>query len=413
MAGMRFEFVWPRKHHVVFIGSTGESLLKTYVAETDIKIYVGPRTKLNVWIALLAIFSRRWGVRGYYRAFLRFAQPTFVITFEDNALEFYLTKVFSPSATTICIQNGRRDTYSPTPEQDIWQLIRQAVPPESAPDLILSHGKPQSMYYQSVLGDAARVKAIGSIRNNATEIPLRHEPRRMLFVSSFPNLGATGRLSDVSSATFGYWSPTASGCQQQQSLTFGSFYRAEGLVAARTAAIARTLGLEFCVLGKRPSWQEGELQYYTAAIEGQPWTYLPAESKSSSYERIFMNDIVVNIDSTFGYEMFARGIRVAFISCRMQAAGLPQNNEQNFADPLITEPTGFFWTNSDAPAETERVITAVASMNIGEWDTATRDLRASVMPFDPGNGELCAVLAELGIKTHGPGTWTAEPTVQK
>ena len=52
-------------------------------------------------------------------------------------------------------------------------------------------------------------------------------------------------------------------------------------------------------------------------------------------------------------------------------------------------------------------------MSISEWDAATRDLRASVMPFDLGNGELCAVLAELGIETHGPGTWTAEPTVQK
>ena len=61
----------------------------------------------------------------------------------------------------------------------------------------------------------------------------------------------------------------------------------------------------------------------------------------------------------------------------------------------------------------QRVITAVASMSISEWDVTTRDLRASVMPFDPANGELCAVLTELGIKTHGPGTWTAEPTVQK
>jgi hypothetical protein len=61
----------------------------------------------------------------------------------------------------------------------------------------------------------------------------------------------------------------------------------------------------------------------------------------------------------------------------------------------------------------QRVITTLASMSISEWDAATRDLRASVMPFDPGNDELCAVLTELGMKTRGPGTWTAEPTVQK
>ena len=390
---------------MVFIGSTGESLLKTYVAENDIEIYVGPRAKLNVWIAILAIFSGRWGVRGYYRTFLRFTRPRFVITFEDNALEFYLTKVFLPSCVTVSLQNGRRDTHSSSPETDIWKSIQQFVAPKHVPDMVLSHGEPWSTYYRSALGDTATVRAIGNVRNNAIKQSLQSESTRMIFVSSFPNLGPDGNLQSTSAATFGFW--------QQQKLTFGNFFRAEGLVAAATAAVAQTLSIEFCVLGKRPAWQQGELRYYTSALQGLPWTYLPAESKSLSYERVSANDIIVNIDSTFGYEMFARGIRVAFISCRMQTAGLPQIRDCEFAYPLITEPTGFFWTNSDAPAEMQRVITAVASMSIAEWDAATRDLRAFVMPFDPVNGELCAVLAELGIKTHGPGTWTAEPTVQK
>ena len=405
MPSPTLKFIWPRKHRVVFIGSTGESLLKTYVAENDIEIYVGPRAKLNVWIAILAIFSGRWGARGYYRAFLRFTRPKFVIAFEDNALEFYLTKVFLPSCVTVCLQNGRRDTHSSSPETDIWKLIKQFVAPEHAPDIVLSHGEPWSTYYRSALGNSARIKAIGSVLNNSIEQRLRSASARMLFVSSFPNLGPDGNIQSTSAATFGYW--------QQQELTFGNFYRAEGLVAAAAAAIAQTLELEFCVLGKRPAWQQGELRYYTSVLQGLPWAYLPAESKSLSYERVSANDIIVNIDSTFGYEMFARGIRVAFISCRMQTAGLPQIRDCEFAYPLITEATGLFWTNSDTPAEMQRVITAVASMSITEWDAATRDLRASVMPFDPGNGELCAVLTELGIKTHGPGTWTAEPTVHK
>jgi surface carbohydrate biosynthesis protein len=402
---MRIEFVWPRKHRVVFIGSTGESLLKTYVAEDDIKIYVSPRVRLNVWIAILATFSGHWGVRGYYRAFLRFTRPKFVLTFEDNALEFYLTKVFLPSCVTACLQNGRRDTYSSDSKTDIWKSIQQFVAPEHAPDMVLSHGEPWSTYYQSALGDTAQVQAIGSVRNNAVKLTLRNESPRVVFVSSFPNLGPDGNLESTSASTFGYW--------QQQELTFGNFFRAEGIVAATAANVAQSLGVPFCVLGKRPAWQQGELRHYTSALQGLPWTYLPAESKSLSYERVSANDIIVNIDSTFGYEMFARGIRIAFISCRMHTAGLPQIRDCEFAYPLITEPTGFFWTNSDTPTEMQRVITAVASMSISEWDAATCDLRASVMPFDPGNGELCAALTELGMKTHGPGTWTAEPTVQK
>jgi surface carbohydrate biosynthesis protein len=404
MARIRIEFRWPQQHRVVFIGSTGESLLKTYVAEDDINVYVGPRKKVNIWVAIVAALSGRWGVRGYYRAFLRVTKPKFVLTFEDNALEFYLTKMFYPSCITACIQNGRRDTYSTTSQQNIWESIRQVAAPEHTPDIVFSHGEPWSTYYRSALGNAAQVKAVGSVRNNAINLVTRHESPRVLFVSSFPNLGPAGTLADASDKILGYW--------QAQALTFGNFYRAEGLVAAAAAENAKALGLKFCVLGKRPAWQQGEMKYYENILRDQPWDYLPAESKSSTYERVFLNDIIVNIDSTFGYEMFARGIRVAFIGCRMQTAGFPQVRDCEFAYPLVTEPTGVFWTQTDSPAEIQRVVTTVASMSISEWDVATRDLRASVMPFDPGNRELCSVLTELGIKTHGPRTWTAEPTTQ-
>jgi len=293
MPSPTLEYVWPRKHRVVFIGSTGESLLKTYVAENDIEIYKGPRARVNVWIAILAIFSGRWGVRGYYRAFLRFARPKFVITFEDNALEFYLTKVFLPSCITVCLQNGRRDTYSSDSETDIWKSIRQFVAPEHAPDMVLSHGEPWSTYYRSALGDTATVKTIGSVRNNAIKQRPQGESPRVVFVSSFPNLGQDGDLASTPETVLGYW--------QQQEVTFANFYRAEGLVATAAAAIAQTLSLEFCVLGKRPAWQQAELRYYTSALQGLPWTFLPAESKSLSYERVLANDIIVNIDSTCGY----------------------------------------------------------------------------------------------------------------
>lgn len=52
MPGPTLEFIWPQRHRLVFIGSTGESLLKTYVTENDIEIYVGSRAKLNVWIVI-------------------------------------------------------------------------------------------------------------------------------------------------------------------------------------------------------------------------------------------------------------------------------------------------------------------------------------------------------------------------
>jgi len=384
----------------VFFGTTGESLLKTFIAEDDVKVYEGPKSKLNIWVALLASFAGWWGVRGYYQSFLYFTRPKFVISFEDNALEFYLTKKYLPSCSTLCIQNGRRDTHSSNSNNDIWSLIRRAVAVGSPPDAVLTHCEPWSIYYRSALGAGANVIAIGSARNNSIcQIPSTKKPR-IVFVSSFPNLGPNGNLQDVSDRVFGYW--------QAVPITFGNFFRAEGHVASAAAAIAKHLDLEFCVLGKRPRWQTGEFRFFESALGQCSWRYLPCENDFSSYESATPNDIIVNIDSTFGYEMFARGLRVASISCRMKSAGVSDIRDCEFAYPLVAEPRGHFWTNSDSFDEIQRVILNVASLSVGEWDALTRELRNSVMVFDPGNLKLYSALEKLGIKTHRPKTLVAD-----
>lgn len=391
---MKLSFIWPRQHRVVYFGIMGQSLLRTYIAEDDATIYVGPRTRLNIWVAFTALIAGWWGIRGYYRAFLLFTRPTFVVTLEDNALEFYLSKKYRPSCTTICIQNGRRDTHSSEAEQDIWRQIRRVTTEQTLPDVVLTHGEPWSIYYRYALGANANIKAIGSVRNNAVKQLSNIKLPRVLFVSSFPNLGSDGSLESVADHVFGFW--------QRQPLTFQEFFRAEGYVAATAGVISRSLGLEFCVLGKRPQSQRGEYQYFASALGNQDWKYLSSEYETSSYEQVTSGDILVNIDSTFGYEMFARGNRVAFISCRMQTAGKPEIRDCEFAYPLVREPSGFFWTNSDSVTEMRRVIATVATMNTSDWDHQTKTLRRSVLTFDPGNYELCAEIESLGIRTHGP-----------
>ncbi|MEY3615276.1 MAG: hypothetical protein RLZZ518_277, partial [Actinomycetota bacterium] len=96
----KFSINRPKHCRVVFVGATGESLLRNYITETDIVVYRGPQKDINIWIAFRALIMGSWSIRGYYKAFLRLTKPDFVITFEDNALEFYLTKVFYSPCTT-------------------------------------------------------------------------------------------------------------------------------------------------------------------------------------------------------------------------------------------------------------------------------------------------------------------------
>ena len=116
----------------------------------------------------------------------------------------------------------------------------------------------------------------------------------------------------------------------------------------------------------------------------------------------------MNIDSTFGYEMFARGVRVAFVSSRMHFADFPHIKDCEFGYPLVAQPTGPFWTNQATSEEVNRVINYLVDANTEEWESVSRQLRESVMPFDFGNARLCSLLTSLGIKTGGKLEWSLD-----
>ena len=397
----RLRFAYPKRRRLVYLGATGNSLLGNYIKEESSTTYRSVRDECNVWVALFSVIFGRWSARGYYQSFLRMVRPSIVITFEDNSLEFYLTKAYRPECTTLCIQNGRRDTYSTEPDANIWQLIRDSVSPNLAPDVVATHGEPWSMYFREALGQSrTTVIAIGSVRNNALPIGERRQAPRLLFVSSFPNIGAEGELEGKLSTLLGYW--------QGVPVTFGQFYQLEGLIAQTCADIARTRGVRFGVLGKRPSWQKGELSYFSNALSGSEWFFLASETEASSYAAVTDSDVLVNIDSTFGYEMLARGVRVAFVSARMQHAGLHHIKDCEFGYPMVTQPTGPFWTNQATSEEINRVVNYLIDASTEEWESVSRQLRESVMPFDFGNAQLCSLLTSLGIKTGGKREWSLD-----
>lgn len=385
----------PRRHRLVFVGQTKVELLTQYIAEDDYCIYTGPRSELNLWVLMLAAFRGWWSLGGYYGAFLRVTRPAYVVTGEDNAVEFFLTKRYLADAKTICVQNGRRDSFSSDPTRNLWEIIRHELRNVPAPDLILTHGEPASTLYRDALAnDDCRIISVGSVLNNAVAIGEARTPPRLLFVSSFPNLGTDGELATVADSLMGHWGGRA--------FTYREVYESEGIIAALVSEYAQVLGLEFGVLGKRPASHVGERRFFDSAFNGRPWKYFPCEERGSSYAAVSPNDVLVNMDSTFGYEMLARGLKVAFVAARMSVAGVPEIRDCNFAHPYITAPTGPFWTNLASRDEVFRVLDAVMAKSNGDWCAELGIDMEQICAYDRGNTRLCASLGELGLAHRGP-----------
>jgi surface carbohydrate biosynthesis protein len=320
---------------------------------------------------------------------------------EDNNVTFYATKVILPECKTLAIQNGLRKSLSHSPETNFMKELQSVDSLGYDADVIATLGGLGTDFFRAAMPNSrAKVIEVGNLMNNAvylSDVDLDGHPR-LIFVSKFPNRGAEGIDDSWHSSIFIYSGTTAFTAEQ--------YFKVDSVVARECATIARALSMEFCVLGKRPKWQVGEYNYYTHCLAGLPWEYLPSSSQASSYEQLRPTDIIVNVDSTIGYELLSRGLRIAFVTARMNVAGHDEITEYRFGNPLIQDPSGPYWTSDATPSEIRRVVDYVTNVTSEQWRADSSTARESLLQYDPNNSLLCREFDLLGIKNSGPRTWT-------
>lgn len=398
----------PKRHRLVYFGSSGINLLKNYISESDAIVYRPPTVEINIWIALRSLIYGIPSQATYYRSFLAWTKPSWVVTREDNNETFYRTKHYLPNCKALSIQNGRRDSFSSQLGQNFWKALKRIAADGSTVDIVGTMGPPWSHYFSDALkGSGAKIIEIGSVKNNAvpTTVDSGENIERLVLISSFPNLGSHQDFDDYGDKTFGFWAG--------ESFSYRSTFRIEAVLARLAAEYAQRHSLAFAVLGKRPSWQPSEERYFTQSIGGYPFTYIPLRTEASSYEAVRDTDIIVTSDSSLGYEFFARGLRVVFVSGRMTEAGKPEIPDCDFGYPEIQEKFGPFWTKSSSREEFERVVSFAHRATNQTWRESTLDLRTRLMIFDPENHLLCGLLNHLGIPNSGPSFWTNTPIPEK
>jgi surface carbohydrate biosynthesis protein len=400
---VQLDFSLPRRVRLVYFGRIGLGILRNYVTETDVAIYENPRERLNVWVALRMLLSRDLSEFSYYRAFLRWRKPKFVITMEDNNVTFYATKVILPECKTLAIQNGLRKSLSHSPTTNIMQDLQRVDALGYDADLVVTLGGLGTDFVRSSMPNSiARVVEIGNLMNNALNLDEKElsDGRRIVFVSKFPNRGASGVDPHWETQPFIYSGAVG--------FTAEEYFRVDAVVARECAVIAKELGMEFAVLGKRPAWQVGEFNYYATHLDGLPWSFLPSTNQASSYVQLRDSDYIVNVDSTIGYELLARGLRIAFVTARMNVAGHDEITEYRFGNPIIQDPTGPYWTCTASSSEIRRVISFIIDASDSEWNTHSESSRNLLLQFDPYNAKLCQELSAMGIMNSGPRPWVRE-----
>jgi surface carbohydrate biosynthesis protein len=402
---VRIDFSLPRRTKLVYFGRTGLGILRNYILEEDHVIYESPTARINFWVALRMLFTGKLSEPSYYRAFLLSYRPEVVITMEDNNLTFYATKLILPECKSLAIQNGIRHSMSHSAETNFKTELQRRHDHGYRPDIIATNGGMGTVFFEEALARDVRVKfvEVGSLLNNSlsvSETGASATKGRIVFISKFPNLGKHQQDSR--------WGNEITQYIGKASFTAASYHSVEGELAQLCADFALNNGLSLAVLGKRPAWQVAERQFFQRYLENYSWEYLPSGTQASSYQAIRPQDIIVNVDSTLGYELFARGLRVVFVCARMTHSGSPHIVEMEFGFPLIIEPCGPFWTNTATHDEVFRVLKYAQSTTGNEWTRVTQSIRERLFLFDEGNSKFCELLDALHVLNTGPGLWRQE-----
>ena len=350
--------------------------------------------KLNIWVLLSSLRYGKPNLQNYLFGYLKIVKPKFVLTLIDNSIPFYFINSKFPDITTIAIQNGRRDNFGRLPHTGFIDLLSA------------SHklGKPQVKHYCKFgMADinvfqkyiSATFHSIGNIQNNSTinqtlsTSPLAAQPV-VSFVSSHPNLSSSLELTALSDEVCMYIG--------DRPITYQNYYGIERLVAGEYAKICHRLGYKFQIVGKRPITTPQEAQFFQNATDELSFEFFPAENEQASYLQLLNSDVIIAVDSTLAYEMFARDKRCVFITARGEAIGDSTIDFCKFASPLEIPESGKFWTNSFDVAKFEGLLKFALNSSGDEWDEHSLNIRTQLMEFDSDNHKIKKLFAELGLR---------------
>jgi surface carbohydrate biosynthesis protein len=386
LAAFRLTWRIPKHSAILILDPAGADLIQNLCGKWSTQIL--DREELNIPVLLATLMRGKPSMHEYQNSYIRRCAPRIVITLIDNDMYFMTIKKRFPSITTIAIQNGIRGNYSPRAHHGFFSLLEGLDSPSC--DYYCVFNKHVGEQLAHVVTTTPVVT--GSIKNNEFRSRSSESERlSIVFISQHPP-------RCVPNSSEGIYFDNAF-------VPDRDFYQADFLVANFLAKFSNERNIKFAVCGKRDSGFNHEFDFFSKAIGDSAWTLVPRQSDFSTYETLDAANIVVSIDSTVGYEFFARGKRTAFFSIRgtliSQLIGVALN-ELNFGWPLEMASHGPFWTNTQSESEFVRVLDYLTTVGDSEWTHEIGKYTDDLMVFDQGNTVLRGLLQRLGAELIEP-----------
>jgi surface carbohydrate biosynthesis protein len=369
--------IWckPGKAKVLIYDRPGSEVLLTYISQKSVEILDLRGESLNLYVLFKCLFNLKLSPANYIFQYLTCVKPSVALTFIDNKSSFYLLKNDQKNLITVFVQNGLRGEIGgrfgflkkQTDFRNKYKI-----------DYMLTFGNAIGREYAKYID--GNILPIGSFKNNFYQTKIQNSSKTVLFLSQYrqPPSPESRPLS----------------IQGNQPIFWKQVYSAEEflLPLLQKYCLQNELELKICMCSSDQTKQESN--YFRSILKNETFELIKKSNLYSSYENAAAAEIVVFVDSTLGYEAFARGKKIAAFTLRGKSMG---SVGRNFGWPADLPDNGPFWTNHADECEFKRVMDYITTVNDEEWEETRQRYVPDLMEYDPGNTRFLKLMSEIGV----------------
>lgn len=284
--------VWsiPRKSDVIIFDYEGYQLINRYLSAYRVDVLHVRGELINIYCLIHSIFRIEFWKGRFYDAYIysyiRSTEPIMCITFIDNNTNFYRLGQYFNKMKTMLIQNGWRDNW----------LLSYSDSEAFNVNYMFVFNKWIGNYYSNKINGEIIVS--GSLRNNNNKITKKLIKNSIIYISTFIENNGSAKTLNING----------------EELPYEDFIKAEIILLNYLKEWCKTNGKCLKVAGCILGGSDQEREFYAQFLDDKQSNYIARKTIYSSYDLVDSAEIVVTIDSTLGYESFARGIKTGFFS---------------------------------------------------------------------------------------------------
>lgn len=370
----------PNSAEILLYHEHGSEFIKSCFPEYTVDVLQIDKTKYWAGVAIAAylysVIKNTAVKRAYINIAIKLIKPKLIITFIDNDQAFYSIKRDNPRVITAFIQNGWRGI-----REDVFEHLKPA--PEQNVDYMFVFNKNIGNHYRKYIQGNSIV--VGCIRNN--EIPLQKIARdsSIGFISPFRDYTSKPLFCD----------------SQGKEIFWDDYYKQDQIIVRNIAQWCKQNNVRLKIITSRMDGENSqEIRFYNKILKpAMPGLFEIAirTSVSSSYYEAEKCSLVVSSVSTLGYELFARGNKVAFLTGRGKWI---HDLDRNFGWPGTFPSRGSFWCdNADAGAINE-ILSELWHISPRKWQEIAAPFKQEVLEYYPDNYEFKSYLTLLRDALH-------------